>query len=622
MKKYLFLFTISPVQAFIAQARKAQDLFAGSLILSDLMKFAISEIQKNENNDIIFPKLPDKIADKEKYENSSATHRILAFIEKDNMKVFGDELERKIQNCFLETMAKPVWELYPNSKEQLKNYFSFYWAAKKYDENENHLTQYKALEKLLGGVKNSRVFNAFEEDAGRKCALNGELNVKFYRKSKGDKADDILKKNKIFYSDFLLVQKDDFKKISRKQLAEGEGLSAISFLKRVYENGKIANFPSTAKVALLDMFEKANENEKTQKAFCDFMNIFKWKDNQDLLLKYIQNCKTKLGYEMNGKEDFDDEYFYEENILLENFENNSNLYEKVKSAQKELSKSLKEAQIPLTKYYAIIQFDGDNMGKWLSGEFVEGDEIYHKDLSGYLSEFSKEASKYLIEPRGKAIYAGGDDFLGFVNIHHLFEVLVKLRGKFNEIVNKPIQDNYKEKFKQGEKHLTFSAGISIAHYKDPLSIAMNWASGMQDKAKENSDKNSFGIAVLKGSGEMEKAVLSFGNNEAKNATVLQEILKKLGIQKLEEKEFSTTFITNLNREFSLLMDKEGKIELDRELVYTELKRLIERAANFKENKKQKSKEFADLIIQLYEGKDFENFLSLLNVCDFLIRKTH
>jgi len=41
MNKYLFLFTISPVQSFIAQARKTKDLYDGSKLLTDLIKVAI-----------------------------------------------------------------------------------------------------------------------------------------------------------------------------------------------------------------------------------------------------------------------------------------------------------------------------------------------------------------------------------------------------------------------------------------------------------------------------------------------------------------------------------------------------------------------------------------------------
>lgn len=50
--QYLFLFTIGPVQSFIAQARKTHDLFAGSKIISDLIDAAMVTVGKNN---VIFP---------------------------------------------------------------------------------------------------------------------------------------------------------------------------------------------------------------------------------------------------------------------------------------------------------------------------------------------------------------------------------------------------------------------------------------------------------------------------------------------------------------------------------------------------------------------------------------
>jgi CRISPR-associated protein Cmr2 len=49
----LLLFTIGPVQSFISQARKTQDLYAGSKLLSVLIGEAIKFV--GEDN-MIFPK--------------------------------------------------------------------------------------------------------------------------------------------------------------------------------------------------------------------------------------------------------------------------------------------------------------------------------------------------------------------------------------------------------------------------------------------------------------------------------------------------------------------------------------------------------------------------------------
>jgi len=60
---------------------------------------------------------------------------------------------------------------------------------------------------------------------------------------------------------------------------------------------------------------------------------------------------------------------------------------------------------------------------------------FHKKLSEKLLDFGKWATDYLTAPLGKTVYAGGDDFLGFVNLKHLFSVMKELRSKFDEIVN-------------------------------------------------------------------------------------------------------------------------------------------------------------------------------------------
>lgn len=67
MKNYLFLFTISPVQSFISQARKVQDLAAGSKLLSDLISEAIkytTEIEKVAAKDYVNGELENDEAKK------------------------------------------------------------------------------------------------------------------------------------------------------------------------------------------------------------------------------------------------------------------------------------------------------------------------------------------------------------------------------------------------------------------------------------------------------------------------------------------------------------------------------------------------------------------------------
>lgn len=63
MAHYLFLFTIGPVQEFIAAARRTRDLWAGSQLLSELSRTIAIALRDETKENLIFP-APD-IGDKE-----------------------------------------------------------------------------------------------------------------------------------------------------------------------------------------------------------------------------------------------------------------------------------------------------------------------------------------------------------------------------------------------------------------------------------------------------------------------------------------------------------------------------------------------------------------------------
>ncbi len=85
MAEYLFLFSIGPVQSFIAQARKPQDFAAGSQILSELVDLAMQGLPKDR---IIFPS-PD-------IENKP--NRFIAVIATDTPQEFGEVVEKKVSH--------------------------------------------------------------------------------------------------------------------------------------------------------------------------------------------------------------------------------------------------------------------------------------------------------------------------------------------------------------------------------------------------------------------------------------------------------------------------------------------------------------------------------------------
>ena len=158
---------------------------------------------------------------------------------------------------------------------------------------------------------------------------------------------------------------------------------------------------------------------------------------------------------------------------------------------KEIYETLKEHGIEYSPYYAIMLFDGDNMGKWYCGDNLRDEVLlreFQTKLSKDLGRFAEEVrEEVLVLPKGKPVYTGGEDFLGFINLNYLISVMKNLRERFTKIDLSVYSD----------KTLTFSAGVAIAHFKTPLSEVLKWARRMEQEAKKrDNNKDAFGIAVL------------------------------------------------------------------------------------------------------------------------------
>ena len=392
-------------------------------------------------------------------------------------------------------LGEQLWDEMPEGfLSQIENFLEIYWVALPYDDNkDNYHKKHQELQKLLGAVKNTRQFSQTKEPAGRKCSLDGERNALFYRHSEAGSIPHI-------QTDAQPIQTHN------DLLTPGEALSAISLGKRFYENKEDKQeFPSTAEIALMKVINE---------------DILKGKHYK----KYFE-----------GR--FDYQFCYEENLTKEALiKSGINILLKytlfdVQKACKALTENIR------TKYYAILVFDGDNMGKMWSGEGLSLTvtsqlQMFQQRLAIRLGIYATYATAYIngniqaIEDetcktyidlvreckdhnsggayksritsldiqKGKTVYAGGDDFLGFVNLNYLFEVMKELRKAYTALVEVPI----KQEFQSFSGTLTFTAGVAIAHYTEPLSVVLGEARAAERAAKnafENDDKNAFSMAV-------------------------------------------------------------------------------------------------------------------------------
>ena len=213
--KYLFLFSVGPVQSFIAQARKTQDLYAGSRILSELIKTGIKAVKSKHT--IIFPFTNDF----EKVE--SLPNRFVALIENEpNLRGFGKTVENSVRQKWNEIAQKVFNEVIQKNiqaqqstlidfngiNQQIEQHLEINWLFE--ELTENYSESFKNIERNFGAIKNVRSFQQFDYnglgESGRKCSVDGFRNVKFYRKSLNQKNWEDMR----FESTFLFAN-DNFK---------------------------------------------------------------------------------------------------------------------------------------------------------------------------------------------------------------------------------------------------------------------------------------------------------------------------------------------------------------------------------------------------------------------------
>jgi CRISPR-associated protein Cmr2 len=571
MKQYLFIFSIGPVQSFIAQARKTQDLYAGSQLLSDLIRFAIKNQIGKDN--IIYP-YPD---------NDSLTNRLVAKISAENDSHLTkkiSQIKENVDTHFFE-IAKKHLSVYSNwreAQEQLNDFLDIFWAAVPFDAE--YQVCYKKLEQQFAATKNYRPFKQLCEQ-GRKCNVTGQYNAIYYRKNFNEnQSDAVLKKKKFLTDNCLIINYNDDKTIKYRELQVGEGVCAITMLKRKYERSA---FASTADVAMLNALRQVINKQGIEDDLTCFATLLG------------ESTPYTIG-----------QFWFEENINENYFAMQGKLggFNEVKRYWLRINDHFKENKIKPQKYYAVLTFDADNMGTTIGGLSEEK----QKRLSECLGTFASKTTKFIDDNGyGYTVYAGGDDYLGFLTLPTAFEVLQKLRLKFDEEVG-------------NEFSLKMSAGLAISHYKTPLSETLSWSKRMEHEAKDMQDKNAIGIAAVKHSGEIIKSVLKWQTPDNVN---IMALLK--GIYDNLSDNFSAKFIHIIGEEFRIwegdIITGKKKTQLNQEI-----SRLLDRACMEQSNKPKKQllindfKEKINKLSSSTDSKTVEELVQILSIIDFSMRK--
>jgi len=215
------------------------------------------------------------------------------------------------------------------------------------------------------------------------------------------------------------------------------------------------------------------------------------------------------------------------------------------------------------KYFAVLAFDGDEIGKWVSGEkmprfssqladYMDGSNnqrfgakayferpefkgflndqrplspSYHLQFSESLSNFALLCARPIVEAyMGRLVYAGGDDVVALLPADKALACAEALRAAFTgREVTAPDgrilftsrfpgfleTDQFKDEHGRGRAipilvpgpQADASVGIAIAHFKSPLQDVVRAAQAAEKRAKKQLGRSAVAVTLFKRSGE-------------------------------------------------------------------------------------------------------------------------
>ncbi|RKU12133.1 type III-B CRISPR-associated protein Cas10/Cmr2 [Candidatus Poribacteria bacterium] len=628
--RFMLMFTIGPVQSFIEAARKTEDLWMGSYILSYLVATAMEKVQ-SDGVEIIYPAIgtesPFKFW-KKNFATPSFPNLFLAI--GDGVKVSQDSLVERAGKAEdaakseFESMAKRVldeafkaslpWhgtyvqEIY---NRQIPDFFDIYWVITEEKTEEEYGKWYARTAGNLAAIKNCRTFKQMSE-FGRKCSLDGIREI--LHKKENESIDDAME------------WWDDFAERKRQFCRPKEALCAVSLTKRMgmhylKEHSKFSEefgddppqFPSTSEVATAAFKEQLRCKCIVLGIYTDFVKeVKKLKDRNGNPADIPKISPLPKSSDFLQRENnIDGEWLYEETYndsYLERYYNIDAKKEKtqiqIQTCKKLRSKLVEQLEGEPGKYYAAIALDGDNMGE-KNREAKDKEE--HAKRSNQLMKYANKVRRTVEEKHlGKLTYAGGDDLLALANLNDLLPILKKLRKRF-------------------PKFTRASAGVCIAHHKMPLTDVIRHARRMEKEAKKVDRKDALGIALYKHSGNVSQVVTKWEHKNSDGCKLNVIDIGKNLVNLLENDEISKRFLYTFRDAFAKLIgdDKNLMIELPSELVDKEFKRIIGRAYKTKGQELDKrSQRTVNQTLDIWTNfNTFTEYINFLEIITFISRES-
>jgi CRISPR-associated protein Cmr2 len=563
------LISIGPIQDFIASARKCQDLWFGSWLLSDLARAAATAVRSAAGADaLVFPGSLDETSGGK----PAVANKILCVVPagKDPSSVAeagreGLDRKRDAVAKVAFDRIKPAGFDRKKAEAQVRDLIEFVWVAVPVTgaESSAYANARERAENLLAARKNTKGWGGTQAWAGTvpKSALDG------WRESVLDES---------LYRSVVEGRMSAERLRSGYFVGKGERLCGVGLLKRVgcelgLGQGRGSPvFHSTSHVAAAPLrTHVAQAAGDGRAAVVKFVEALRTAgidvDAAGLRVRGAQGeagmiasplhpertlLPTPMAFAQEGGSGLDGRVFYESRIdeLLEEYGTRDLSDDTRRGVGAALDQCLRNLRAQPTDYYGVLLADGDNMGGFLDRvgglRGIQG----HRVVAGALDTFAIQCRSVIEGHAGSLIYAGGDDVLALVPLHTALGCARRLRTLFGAgLAPLSIED---------ESVPTLSVGLGIAHHLDDMADARALAKAAESMAKGLPGKDALAVLVQKRSGGRLSAVGRWDGSESGNADLAWRI--DFLARQFHEERLPDKVAFDLERECAILVDTPGE----------------------------------------------------------------
>jgi len=534
MTETYILVHIGPVQSWIAQARRTQDLFTGSRLLSTLAHYGLDAAIKQKAR-VVIPAVGDRLNREASYPNrfllACSTEDVERVMEnvRDAINDGWSALAQDVHTYLSTKLRNPEGELGIAFNadiwhRQINDFLEVYMVHT--PNTDDYQADNERLNYLMNARKRIRHITA-QGEPGYKCSITGEHEA-LHDQTSGNAS---LRDVRAFWDEVRQRHPN------KAEFNEGERLCAISTVKRLIHEVdpayREARFPSTSSIACVQFraaIIRQWDDDNVRSAVDTYLTKLEalmaavgvkrdtlyftrnGKPNREHF-PYIENLVHEMGLSWDEPHgllhrflSFDGDWLYEDTLIPRTVREYTGVDDEVmkkptaqaalREAKAALLALVKAARTRPTPYYAIIHMDGDGMGDRVR-DFDK--ESQHHELSAKLLNFAGEKVRPLIEDNipGRLIYCGGDDVLALVPASDALTAVDGISREFDTLIGN-----------------TMSAGIAIVHHTHNLSDALQAARDAEAKAKAIDGKAAFSVSFLRRSGESRSATMKWHESQA------------------------------------------------------------------------------------------------------------